>query len=379
MEKRKTTRVFYIDPQSYLNLSVYDYSLLKDMKDVEVTYYANIKYDCECPTGVTMRKVFQYSDCTSPLAKLLSYTKSMMRILMDARREKPDFIHIQWIRFWPLDYMILLVLHLLGIKVVYTAHNVLPHTRHFGDKTMFRLYYRAVDKIIVHSKRTKQEIIAMTGNARKTAIIHHGILNSKVDSTQCEERIRELRKEFCISDNTVVFSCLGLQNKYKGTDMVFRAWKASEKINKSNCVLLVVGKNENIDYSVIADRANVHIVDAKVSDLDFNAYLRLSSVVLLPYLNISQSGVLFSALQAGIPVLVTDVGGLAEPLEIANVGWNIGQPSLTHLQCAMEKLCSDKPRIDAIRNDTDSFEKVKKAYDWSEISEQTANLYKGLS
>lgn len=367
--------IYYVDPQSYQNLAVYDHSLLSNMAGADITYYANVRYDHLPLPNVKMRKVFSYSGCSNPLAKILSYTRSMVGILLDARRERPTVIHIQWIRFWPLDFLLVFLMHLLGIKVIHTAHNVLPHTRHAGDSTMYRLYYKAVDRIIVHSERTKRELDDLSGCAAKTCVIHHGVLASACDMDQCNRRMEELRQRHGLNSSTVVFACLGLQNKYKGTDMVFKAWKDSKVLCGSDSALLVVGKNENIDYSVVEGMSNVHIVNEKVPELDFNAYMRLSSVILLPYVKISQSGVLFSALQAGVPIMVTDVGGLAEPLKVARVGWNIGAPSVCHLQAAMEQLYTDRRQIDEIRQDYAAFESVRKAYDWSGISAQTMELY----
>lgn len=130
--------IYYVDPQSYQNLAVYDHSLLSNMAGADITYYANVRYDHLPLPNVKMRKVFSYSGCSNPLAKILSYTRSMVGILLDARRERPTVIHIQWIRFWPLDFLLVFLMHLLGIKVIHTAHNVLPHTRHAGDSTMYR-------------------------------------------------------------------------------------------------------------------------------------------------------------------------------------------------------------------------------------------------
>ncbi len=367
--------IYYIDPTSYLNLAIYDHSLLSNIKGIDITYYANVRYDYLPIANVNMRKTFKYSGYKNPLAKVFSYTKSIMRILRDAKRERPDLVHIQWIRFWPLDYAVIFLLHLLGIKVIYTAHNVLPHTRHWGDCIMHRLYYKAVDKIIVHAERTKQEISALADCAEKVSVIPHGVLSTSCNLNDCERRIEELRQKHGINTDTVVFSCLGLQNKYKGTEMVFQTWRESEIIKRSDCALLVIGKNENVDYSMVNGMSNVHIVNEKVSEIDFHAYMRLSSVVLLPYISISQSGVLFSALQAEIPVLVTDVGGLADPLKIAPVGWNIGEPSLNNVRTAIEWLCANKQEIDKIKQDDTAFRKVRDAYDWSNISALTANLY----
>lgn len=373
------TKIFYVDPQSYSNLAVYDYSLISNIKDFQIVFYANVKYDYRELQDTVVRKIFCYGQLSHPLSKALSYTKSILRLYKDARKERPDIIHIQWIRLWALDYILVFLLQHLGIKVIHTAHNLLPHVHHTGDRTKYRLYYRAVNGIIVHSERTRNEMGHMAGCEDKTWVIHHGMLPSHSNPDDCARRMEQLKRQKGIDSNTMVFACMGIQSTYKGTDTVLKVWSTSSILQKSNSMLLIVGKNENIDYSPVRNMPNVHIVNGKVPEPDFNAYMQMASVILLPYTAISQSGVLFSALQAGIPVLVSDVGGLAEPLRIAPVGWNIGEPTAEHLREAMERLAQDKGLADQVRNDTEAFGKVRQAYDWKNIGLRTTDMYRKLS
>lgn len=372
-------RIFYIDPQSYNNLSIYDYSLLKGIDVDNIVYFNSINYDYKEDRRIEMRQVFKYNNITNPIRKILSYSLSVTKIAKHVISERPALVHIQWFRVWIIDYLFVMLCHLLGTKVVYTAHNILPHNRHIWDTLIFRLYYNAVDAIIVHSKRTKKEMSDILNIKHdKVHVIHHGILDSDIEDAIVNERMSELRNRFSIKENDIVFSCLGIQNKYKGTDMVLRVWKDSAILNSSQCHLLIVGRNDNIDFSDVENIGNVHINIEKVSDIDFEAYLRISSVVLLPYRAISQSGVLFSALSSGIPVLVSNVGGLSEPLEYGKVGWNIGEPSAKNLKTKMEELAYNPTVIIKTRDNTEDFKAVQKIYDWTDISKKTFELYSSL-
>lgn len=368
--------IYYIDPQSYSNLSVYDHSLLKGIEGHDIVYFNSIKYDHEALTNARMRSMFRYNDMKNPLAKLLSYSVSMMKVAGYALRERPDVIHIQWFRAWIIDYLLVFFFHLLGIKIVYTAHNVLPHTRHSWDMFIFSRYYKAVDAIIVHSERTRKEMLSLFSlPEKKVNVIRHGILESRYDEAAVAEFMGKLRTRLGISEDAIVFSCLGVQNKYKGIERVVEAWSKSEALHSANCHLLFVGKNDGIDFSPVEKMPNVHIVCDRVSNEEFEAYLQMSSVVLLPYINISQSGVLFSALQSGVPVLVSDVGGLAEPLSCAKIGWCIGEPSVENIRKEMERLAENAEEVSAVRADKEAFAAVCKMYDWSEISKKTQALY----
>ena len=72
-------------------------------------------------------------------------------------------------------------------------------------------------------------------------------------------------------------------------------------------------------------------------------------MTLLPYRRISQSGVLFTALQLGVPVLVSDVGGLTDPLRYGAVGWSIGEPSVQSLSDAMVYLAEHPTELSNCR------------------------------
>ena len=76
-------------------------------------------------------------------------------------------------------------------------------------------------------------------------------------------------------------------------------------------------------------------------------------------------------------MLVSDVGGLTEPLSYGNIGWNIGTPTKENLQRQMLELVRRPDEIEAIKNNSQEFDKVRKAYDWESIGEKTSSLYSG--
>ena len=65
--------IYYVDPQSYQNLAVYDHSLLSNMAGADITYYANVRYDHLPLPNVKMRKVFSYSGCSHRPQRAATY------------------------------------------------------------------------------------------------------------------------------------------------------------------------------------------------------------------------------------------------------------------------------------------------------------------
>lgn len=370
-------KVYYIDPQSYNNLSTYDYALLSHVGGHDITYYHSDLYQHGTLPVSKGRCYFSYSSKKNKAARTASYVRSILRIMADALRERPDVIHIQWIKFWPVDYLFARTMRRAGIRVLFTAHNVLPHVHKASDFRQYRRYYGVVSGIIVHSKRTKEELIGLMGVPEdKVSVIFHGVLESNVCREEVEKKCQDLREALAIRQGDVVFSCLGVQKPYKGTELVIRTWlEHAEFRDNPHFRLLIVGKNFGIDYAPLRQCRNVFVLDEMIPDLDFEAYIRLSSVLLLPYLKISQSGLLFSAVCHHVPVLVSDIGGLTEPLEFGKIGWSMGQPSAESLARTMLWLARHPGEIEATRKSAGEFEKVRRAYGWEAIGEATARLY----
>lgn len=372
-------QVFYIDPQSYNNLSIYDTSLMDELCDCDIHYYHNVKYQCEPLGGVHYHPVFSYSD-KHGVGKAVSYCASILRIAFDVVRYRPKVAHIQWFRVFYIDSILVLLMRLIGVRVVHTAHNVLPHNPAPSDRKHYAWFYRHVDSVIVHTQRSKDQLVSEFGiSEQKVHVIPHGMLPSSVDNDAVEKRMVELREKMHL-DGKLVFASMGYQNYYKGIDIISDVWMGNESLaGNPACQLLVVGKVENADVSLLKACPNVLVMDEMVSDIDFDAFLRLADVALLPYRNISQSGVLLTALQRGVPVVVSDVGGLTEPLRYGEVGWNIGEPNVENLEKTMMKMVSNPEGVTSRRKDVMAFDCVREMFSWSKIGKMTSVLYKSLS
>ncbi|MCQ2112655.1 MAG: glycosyltransferase family 4 protein [Bacteroidaceae bacterium] len=217
----------------------------------------------------------------------------------------------------------------------------------------------------------------------KINVIPHGILQNDVDDVAVLDMQKILQQQLSIKLSDIVFSCLGYQYAYKGVDLVADVWRNTPSLcNNPNAHLLMVGKNRNVDASVfdsIKDIPNVYIMDEQIDDVDFEAYMRISSVVLLPYKEISQSGLLFTAICAGVPTLVSNVGGLEDPLQYAQIGWSIGEPTYDNLLSVMTHLIGSPEEIQQVRENKDAFRLVRSVYSWEKIAEKTSQLYMKLS
>ena len=105
-----------------------------------------------------------------------------------------------------------------------------------------------------------------------------------------------------------VVLCFGLMRPYKGIDLLLEAWAGIE-----GAELWIAGM-PRMDIAPLRAAAppGVRFVPRFIGDGELPAYFRRADLVVLPYREIDQSGVLFTALAFGKPLLLSDVGGFPE-------------------------------------------------------------------
>jgi glycosyltransferase involved in cell wall biosynthesis len=355
---------------------MYDYSLLKGMKKYKIIYCCNKQYDGPQLENVEFHPIFSYRQDMNTLAKILSYFCSLLVLVGILRTERPDVLHIQWWKQWNLDYFFLFIYKRYAKQIVFTAHNLVPHDSGDSMKTKCMKYYHKVDKIIVHDNNSKRELIKdFQVKEDKIAVIAHGILEFSVDEEEVKSIMDELAAKYSLKDK-LVFATMGGQSPYKGTDLICDAFLSSEVLkNNDDVFLIIAGAGDIATPEKFMQCSNVWVANYSLSDSEFQAIMRLTDVMLLPYRKISQSGVLLTAIQNQTPFAVTPIGGLAEPLELAPVGWIVPSPTIERVRDCMEKLAEDIPQTKAVKSNQKNWDLVKEKYNWDKISIQTENLY----
>jgi glycosyltransferase involved in cell wall biosynthesis len=122
-------------------------------------------------------------------------------------------------------------------------------------------------------------------------------------------------------------------------------------------------------------RSRVRFVPRFVDDNEIPAFFRRADIVALPYREIDQSGVLYTALAFGKPIVVSAVGGFEE---VAAEGAARAVPpnAPVQLAAAIQELL-DKP--DERKRLADAAGAAAAGrYSWDSIAEQTLTLYRAL-
>jgi len=343
-------RVHLVDPAAYT--PPYDRALASALvrEGAEVSLFTSrFSYgDVPPAPGVDVREFFyRWAPARGRRhARLAQHVPDMLRYRRAAR--EADVVHFQWLSVQALDTR-LLPKH----PRVLTAHDVLPREPKPSQLAGQRALYERMDAVIVHSEHGAGRLRDEVGiDPAKVHVIAHGVLDNLVTG--------DATPPFAKTKPVVLF--FGLIRPYKGLDVLLDAWRAADL----DAELWVVGM-PRMDPSFIHG-PNVRTALRFVSNAELAGAFRAADLVVLPYREIDQSGVLFTAMAFGKPLLLTRVGGFPEVAGAELVP--PGDPEA--LAAALRALLGDPAKLARMA----AVERPE--YGWDAIAERTLALYAGL-
>jgi glycosyltransferase involved in cell wall biosynthesis len=292
-------------------------------------------------------------------AKLLRHVPDM--VATAARARHVDVVHFQWLAAQPAD------VHLLRAfrrPRVLTAHDVLPREPRPGQIAAQRRLYDRVDAIVVHSAHGRERLVEGLGiEPAKVHVIPHGVLRPAGDEGLPAELAH-------VAGPVVLF--FGLLRPYKGLDVLLEAWRGI-----AGAELWVVGMPRMDTAALRAGApANVRFVERFVPDGQVAALFRRADVAVLPYREIDQSGVLFTALGAGTPMVLTAVGGFPE-IAAEGAAELVPPGEAGALRAALTRLLADEPA--RARLSAAARRAAEGRYSWDAIARRHLELYARLA
>jgi glycosyltransferase involved in cell wall biosynthesis len=234
-------------------------------------------------------------------ARLLTHAPDMLL----AARRPADVVHFQWLAVQQLDQALV---RAFRRPRVLTAHDVLPREALPGQRAAQRRLYERMDAIVVHSEHGRARLVNELGlDPARVRVIAHGILRPGGAAPDPTGAQAPLPPELADFDGPVAL-CFGLLRPYKGIDVLLDAWRGIE-----GAELWIVGA-PRMDTAPLHAAAppGVRFVERFVGEGEAAALFRRADLAVLPYREIDQSGVLFTALGFGVPLVLTAVGGFPE-------------------------------------------------------------------
>ena len=199
---------------------------------------------------------------------------------------------------------------LLGIKIVWTAHNVLPHQQVFDDDARARraLTARSVG-VIAHHEATLDALRALGCRLRRTAVIPHGMPQprSRVDAV-----LPRPAGDLAPAVLTGVF--VGNVEAYKGVEDLLAA-TADARVDGISLVIAGECRDAHLAAALRrlahASRVPVMLRLVRLSDDELRDLLESADFAVLPYRAVTSSGTVGEVLGAGCPVVLPEFPGLS--------------------------------------------------------------------
>jgi len=214
-------------------------------------------------------------------------------------------------------------------KILFITENVVSHEANSLDKFLTKIGLSSASKFLVLSGIVEKEVQQFSKGKK--------VYRSELPVYDCykqvaDENIKNLRKQFGFEDDSLVLLFFGYVRKYKGLDILIEAFPRILSEHQ-NARLLIVGEfyDDPKEYFELIKKLKIEkqvkVINQFVPNEDVGKYYNSADVVILPYRSATQSGILNVAYGFNKPVIVTDVGGLAEFVDEGKTGFVV-KPNL---------------------------------------------------
>ena len=256
------------------------------------------------------------------------------------------------------------------IKCIGLIHNMIPHEPNILDKLFPSYFVNAIDAFVALSEAVVKDISKYDKKNKPKRFSPHPIYDHYGDIISRESALSKLN----LDKDKRYLLFFGFIRAYKGLDLLLDAF-ADKRLRKNNVKLIVAGEfyeNEQFYLEKIKTLELEHEIELRTSfipDGEVNAYFCAADMIVQPYKTATQSGVTQIAYHFEKPMLVTDVGGLAEIVPDGKVGYvvppnaaNIADALLDFYENNKEKSFTENTKIE------------KEKYSWSYMTKTIFDL-----
>ena len=250
---------------------------------------------------------------------------SWLKVGRKLRAERPDLVIFRfWLPFMgpALGTVARLVRGNGHTRVVAITDNVIPHEKRPGDGPLTRYFLSACDGFVTMSRSVLSDLQRL-GFGRKPALYRpHPLYDNFGPIKSKSEALSALR----LPDATGYLLFFGFIRAYKGLDIMLEAF-ADKRLVAMPIKLIIAGEfyEDAAPYEALIQRYNLGERIIRATDFIPNEkvvdYFCAADLIMQPYKNATQSGVSQIAYHFERPMLVTDVGGLAELIPDGVVGY----------------------------------------------------------
>jgi glycosyltransferase involved in cell wall biosynthesis len=284
-------------------------------------------------------------------------------------RFRPDVLHVQEtatdLGFWPIIWLA------RNTPLVLTVHDAVAHSgadaeglRRSRRKFYMRSLRERADRLIVHGERIRNQVLNLTGWAPdRVCSVMHGALGDAAGLTVSEP-----------SGATLLF--FGRIEAYKGLGILLDALDLLRDVPFA-LRLVIAGQGSDLQRfrARIAADPRIELIDRFIDAEEVPGLFLRSTIVVLPYLDASQSGVAAIAVSYRRPVIASEVGGLPDVIRQGESGILVPAADPEALAAAIRQVCGDPALLRRMSIGAEAL--AKGELSWQSISRAATEVYRG--
>lgn len=330
------------------SLPLYSDSIVLHFPKESYDYYKS-KYAIEGISISNQKSLVTYKSAFSFILNTLFILPFYSIVLLPKIVKNYRILYLPYFHLWNLPFILLF--RILGREVILTVHDGVLHKGENGFliQQYSNLNIRLSSKLIFLTNYVKDNVEKKLKLIKPSIIVPHGLIEtiSLVDSPSKINR-----------GKNILF--IGRISPYKGVELLAEVIEdIGDKIDK--CI--IAGKS--IYELKINDTEKLKIQDKYLSDVEVGKLLNWADILVLPYLEATQSGVITLGISSALPMVCTNVGGFHEQLDQDECIWV--EPNKDSLKKGLVYLIENQSQRDYLIK---QMHKKKTSLNWSSISLQ---------
>jgi len=273
-----------------------------------------------------------------------------------------------WFKFW------IYSMKLVGIKVIWTAHNVLPHNQIFRDDFSIRKFLVQKCSSVIALSNIAADELQKIFTPQRIEVIPEGPLLHPTTFSKAD-----FRNRLGVPEENILLVSLGNLSSYKGiADLLSASHNLNPRLSiriAGWCSKSEEHELESLCEEVRASGTDIQVIFGKLTKNEFSGYLHSADFYAAPFRKVTNSGSINAALTARIPVVIPDLPSLNwVPREAA-----VTYPPELGIRGLAEAIGSlttiSKEKLDSMKSIATAFTVQNP---WESVAERHISLYKQI-
>lgn len=290
--------------------------------------------------GVTVVELPERAKQRSDARRLFDFLRAVWRLFRTMRKTRPDIVHF----FLPVSYLTgapLALLARLPVRVMSRRSLNRYQLKHPAQAWMERRLHRTMSALLGNSQRVMGELAAEGAPPERLALIYNGIESSRIVAIQPRAQVRDRLQ---LTSGTLVLTIVANLIRYKGHLDLIEALSIANPDMPPKWRVLIVGRDDGVGADIHA-RAAARDIAQHVTMLgprtDIADLLGAADIGLLCSHEEGFSNAILEGMAAGLPMIVTDVGGNREAVIDGETGIVVPPHSPSALAEAIIRLANN--------------------------------------